>query len=283
MSQIFADICADLRNLREKKTMEPLTIIKIGGNVIDNDTALPVFLERFAQIPGYKILVHGGGKLATRLAEILQVPQQMINGRRVTDAESLKIVTMVYAGDINKRVTALLQSYGCNAIGLSGADGNLVRAKKREVAGTDYGFVGDLQEDSINTGLLVALFKSGLVPVVAPITHDQRGQLFNTNADTIASALATSLAALAATTLIYCFEKRGVLRDPDDDHSVIGRITKNVYEDLKQQGIITAGMIPKIDNALLAIEKGVNKVIIGSADEIELLAQQRSGTIISNE
>lgn len=263
--------------------MEPVTIIKIGGNVIDNDTALPVFLERFAQIPGYKILVHGGGKLATRLAEILQVPQQMINGRRVTDAESLKIVTMVYAGDINKRVTALLQSYGCNAIGLSGADGNLVRAKKREVAGTDYGFVGDLQEDSINTGLLVALFKNGLVPVVAPITHDQQGQLFNTNADTIASALATSLSALAATTLIYCFEKRGVLRDPDDDHSVIGRITKNVYEDLKQQGIITAGMIPKIDNALLAIEKGVNKVIIGSADEIEQLAQQRSGTIISNE
>ena len=263
--------------------MEPITIIKIGGNVIDNDAALPVFLERFAAIPGYKILVHGGGKLATRLAEILDVPQQMINGRRVTDAESLKIVTMVYAGDINKRVTALLQSYHCNAIGLSGADGNLIRARKREVAGVDYGFVGDLQDDSVNTGLLVSLFKNEITPVIAPITHDQQGQLFNTNADTIASALATAMCTLAGTTLIYCFEKRGVLRDTEDDDSVITHINKNIYEDLKQKGIITAGMIPKIDNALQAIEKGVSKVIIGSADEVEQLAQFKSGTIISNE
>lgn len=262
--------------------MEPITIIKIGGNVIDNETALPIFLERFAQVPGYKILVHGGGKLATRLAEILQIPQQMINGRRVTDAESLKVVTMVYAGDINKRVTAMLQAYNCNAIGLSGADGNLIRAKKREVAGIDYGFVGDLMEDSIHTDLLISLFKNGMVPVVAPITHDKQGQLFNTNADTIASALATALSAFSATTLIYCFEKRGVLRNPDDDSSVISHINKSTYGELKEQGIITAGMIPKIDNALQAIEKGVNKVIIGSAEEVEQLAQLKSGTIISN-
>lgn len=263
--------------------MEPITIIKIGGNVIDNDDALPVFLEKFAGIPGNKILVHGGGKLATRLAGIMNIPQQMINGRRVTDAESLKIVTMVYAGDINKRVTALLQSYNCNAIGLSGADGNLIRAKKREVAGVDYGFVGDLPEDSVNTGLLVSLFKNGLTPVIAPITHNKQGQLFNTNADTIASALATSLSALGSVTLIYCFEKRGVLRNTEDDDSVITHINKNIYEDLKQQGIITAGMIPKIDNALQAIEKGVTKVIIGSADEVEQLPQLKSGTVISNE
>lgn len=262
--------------------MQPITIIKTGGNIIDDETELSLFLQRFAQTPGYKILAHGGGKLATKLAAALNIPQQMVNGRRVTNAETLKIATMVYAGDVNKRMVAGLQAINCNAIGLSGADGNLIEGRKREVTGIDYGFAGDLDETSVNTTLLLQLLEMGLTPVVAPITHNKAGQLLNTNADTIASALAIALSVFAETTLVFCFEKRGVLSNPDDEDSVIPHINQHTYTQLKADGIITAGMIPKIDNALQAIEKGVKKVIIGSGNELHQLIQSKSGTIISN-
>jgi acetylglutamate kinase len=263
--------------------MQLITIIKTGGNVIDDEIALQLFLHRFANIPGYKILVHGGGKLATKLAGLLNIPQQMINGRRVTDADTLRIATMVYAGEVNKKIVAGLQALHCNAFGLTGADGNLIQAKKRAVAGIDYGFAGDLTENSINTRLLLQLLETGLVPVIAPITHNKEGQLLNTNADTVAAALSVALATHIDTTLVFCFEKKGVLSDPNDEDSVIPAIDTSYYKELKEQNRITAGMIPKLDNAFDAIRKGVKKVIIGNANELDRLIQQQSGTVISDE
>lgn len=262
--------------------MQQVSVIKIGGNVIDDEASLQLFVKNYAAIPGNKILVHGGGKLATRLAETLNIPTQMINGRRVTDAASLQVVTMVYAGEINKRIVAALQANGCNALGLSGADGNLIKAEKRVVTETDYGFVGDLNEQSINSHFLVQLLEMGCAPVIAPITHNGAAQLLNTNADTIASALAVALAKHCATDLIFCFEKNGVLQNPEDETSVIRNIDPAVYAALKTQQVVSAGMIPKLDNAFSAIAKGVKKVIIGFSGELELLVQSQSGTIISN-
>jgi acetylglutamate kinase len=259
-----------------------ICIIKIGGNVIDNEMPLQQFLLRFSQLPGNKILVHGGGKLATQLAAQLNVPQQMVNGRRITDAETLKIVTMVYAGDINKRIVAALQKNNCNAIGLSGADGNAIKAKKRTGTDTDYGFVGDVVESGINSNLLSQLLDAGMTPVIAPITHDGAGQLLNTNADTIANETATALAATYDTTLVYCFEKKGVLHNADDDNSVIAQINTHSFEQLKADGIVTAGMIPKIENALKAVDKGVSKVVIGHASDLQALILQQSGTTITH-
>ncbi len=258
--------------------MNKLYVIKIGGNIIDNDDKLQDFLQQFARIPGKKILVHGGGKLATKMAAELGIQQQMVDGRRITDAATLRIVTMVYAGYINKSIVAALQSHGCNAIGITGADGNAIRAHKRVKAKIDYGFAGDI--DEVNTSLFEQLLNQGSDVVVAPITHDRNGQLLNTNADTIAQEIATALSALYEVSLIYGFEKAGVLRDAEDDNTVIPEIDKSYYEELKTDNIIFAGMIPKLDNAFEAIRRGVNKVIIGKAEFIRELVNNKNGTVI---
>lgn len=260
--------------------MEQVTVIKIGGNIIDNDAALADFLKAFAATPGKKILIHGGGKLATRLAEQMEVPQQMIDGRRITDAETLKIVTMVYAGYINKNIVAQLQAQGVNALGLCGADGNLVLAHKRTGAAHDYGFVGDV--DAVNSNLLQQLLDAGTTIVIAPITHDKQGQLLNTNADTMAQTIAQGLGSRYAVNLVYSFEKSGVLLDANDDSTVIPTINPDTYTRLKTEGAIFAGMIPKLDNAFAALAKGVSRVIIGKAQELPQLIAGTSGTTIQH-
>lgn len=261
--------------------MDKLFIIKIGGNIIDNEANLTTFLKAFAAIEGKKILVHGGGKLATKMAEQMAVPQQMIDGRRITDAETLKIVTMVYAGYINKNIVAQLQANGCNAIGLSGADGNVIQAHKRQHPTLDYGFVGDV--DAVNTTLLQTLLSSGIDVVLAPITHNGQGQLLNTNADTIAQETAKALSKMFEVHLIYSFEKTGVLLDANDEATVIKEIDPASYKRLKEEGTIFAGMIPKLDNAFAALNNGVKKVIIGKADHLQNLLKGTSGTTIINE
>lgn len=261
--------------------MVKLYVIKIGGNIIDDEKKLSSFLAAFADINDKKILVHGGGKLATRLAEELKIPQQVVDGRRITDAETLKIVTMVYAGYINKNIVAQLQAHHCNAIGLCGADGDAILAHKRQNPVIDYGFVGDI--DAINADLLKNLLEKNITPVFAPITHDQQGQLLNTNADTIAQELAKGMSKYYEVTLIYSFEKNGVLSDINDEGSVIKKITPPYYQELKKQERIFAGMIPKLDNAFAALQSGVKKVIIGKAENMEGLIEGSSGTIISND
>lgn len=261
--------------------MDPLYIVKIGGNIIDDEKRLKSFLESFARIEGKKILVHGGGKLATRLAEKLEIPQQMVEGRRITDEETLNVVTMVYAGLINKKVVAQLQAKGCDAIGLSGADGNVIQSHKRNTANIDYGFVGDV--DHINVSLLDTLLKSGHTVVLSPITHNKEGILLNTNADTIAQETARAMSKLYQVELIYSFEKAGVLLDAEDDSTVISIITPSVYQQLKAEEKIFAGMIPKLDNAFSAIQSGVKKVIIGRAEELSDLLIGKAGTSIENE
>ncbi|NCI48573.1 acetylglutamate kinase [Sediminibacterium roseum] len=258
-----------------------LLVVKIGGNIIDDTAKLNAFLRSFASIPAKKILIHGGGKLATRLAEQMGVEQQMIDGRRITDAETLKIVTMVYAGYINKNIVAQLQANHCNAIGLSGADGGLILAHKRKHASLDYGFVGDI--DHVNTDLLQTLLDKDIAVVAAPITHDAKGLLLNTNADTIAQEIATALAPLYDVSLIYSFEKNGVLLDVEDENSVIARMNASYYAELKEKQLIFAGMIPKLDNAFAALQKGVAKVIIGKAEQLQQLVDGASGTTISHE
>jgi acetylglutamate kinase len=258
-----------------------LSIIKIGGNIIDDEVKLAAFLDIFAAIPGKKILVHGGGKLATKVAEGLGIKQQMIEGRRITDAETLRVVTMVYAGTINKQVVAQLQALGCPAMGLTGADGNAILSHKRVHATIDYGFVGDV--DAVNTSLLTSLLLLEKVLVFAPITHDGKGQLLNTNADTIAQELARALSASFDVSLVYSFEKSGVLLDAEDDSSVIGRINATDYAELKARQVIFAGMIPKLDNAFAALRSGVKKVIIGRAEELPQLLAGQAGTTIIHE
>ncbi|WP_316851488.1 acetylglutamate kinase [Pedobacter agri] len=258
--------------------MKQLTIIKIGGNVIDNSANLHQFLLDFTALPGDKILVHGGGKIATELGESLGVEAKMVEGRRVTDIETLRIVTMVYAGLINKNMVAQLQAKGNNAIGLTGADGNIIKAKKRPVKEIDYGFVGDLDEHSVSSTTLDSLLKAGLVPVLCAITHDGDTQLLNTNADTIASSVAVAMSALYETRLVYCFEKKGVLRDVNDDDSVVREIKTDEFDSLKADGTVQGGMIPKLHNAFEAIKKGVSAVYIGKADELNELAEGTFGT-----
>ncbi|MCZ4242803.1 acetylglutamate kinase [Pedobacter punctiformis] len=272
--------------------MDQLTIIKIGGNVIDNSEKLHHFLLDFTALPGKKILVHGGGKIATELGETLGIEAKMVDGRRITDIETLRVVTMVYAGLINKNMVAQLQAKGSNAIGLSGADGNVIKAKKRPVvtktygkeggpqAGTviDYGFVGDLDEKSVSAITLDSLLKADLVPVLCAITHDGEGQLFNTNADTIASAIAVAMSTLYETRLVYCFEKKGVLKDVNDDATVVREIKANEFEALQADGTVAGGMIPKLHNAFEAINQGVSAVYIGKADELAELASSTFGT-----
>lgn len=261
--------------------MSVLYVVKIGGNIIDDDRKLASFLKDFAALPGNKILVHGGGKLATRMAEQMQIPQQMIDGRRITDAETLKIVTMVYAGYINKNVVAQLQANNCNAMGVCGADGNVILAHKRVHPTTDYGFAGDV--DAVNTDILKSLIDQQIAVVLAPITHDKKGQLLNTNADTIAQELARGLSRLYEVQLIYSFEKSGVLLDANDDSTVIPTINPAYYQQLKTEQKIFAGMIPKLDNAFAAIDSGVKKVIIGKAEQLTALVAGQAGTSIVHE
>lgn len=255
-----------------------LTIVKIGGNVIDNSENLHQFLLDFTALPGDKILVHGGGKIATELGESLGIEAKMIEGRRITDIETLRIVTMVYAGLINKNMVAQLQAKNCNAIGLSGADGNIIKAKKRPTKPIDYGYVGDLDEQAVSSLTLQSLIKAGLVPVFCAITHDGDSQLLNTNADTIASAIAVAMSALYETQLVYCFEKKGVLKDVSNDDSVVRTIKAAQFETLKADGTIAGGMVPKLHNAFEAIKKGVSAVYIGKADELPELANGTFGT-----
>lgn len=246
--------------------MERITVIKIGGNVIDDPAALDRFVRDFAALEGARILVHGGGKLATRLTERLDIPVRMIEGRRVTDRETLDVVTMVYAGLVNKRLVAALQAAGCNAIGLSGADGGIVRARRRDPRPVDYGFAGDIER--VDTALLHTLLEAGTVPVFSAILYDGAGGLLNCNADSVAEGIARAAATLAPTDLVFCFEKRGVLRDPADETSVIGRITPASYPALKETGIVAGGMIPKIENALKAVAAGVRSVRIKHAADL---------------
>ena len=262
--------------------LKSLHVIKIGGNVIDNSEALHHFLQEFTNLKGYKILVHGGGKVATQLSEKLGIEPRLVDGRRITDIETLRVVTMVYGGLINKNIVAQLQRFGTNAIGLTGADGDFIRAKKRPVQTIDYGFVGDIAEKSIKPDNISRLLEAGFTPVFSAITHDGEGQLLNTNADTIASALAVSLSKLYDTTLVYCFEKPGVLHDINDDDSVIRDINPERYKELKKQEIIHSGMLPKLDNAFLAIECGVKSVIIGRSDELGRIQENKPfGTRLS--
>jgi acetylglutamate kinase len=274
----------DINTLKEpNQQKEILHVVKIGGNIIDDTIKLKDFLSNFAAIPGKKILIHGGGKLATQLAKDLGITQEMVDGRRITDATTLKIVTMVYAGFINKNIVAQLQANKLNAMGFTGADANLIKAHKRLPAnsnGIDYGFVGDI--DQVNTMALEPLIQKDIAIVIAPITHDGNGQLLNTNADTIAQSIATALSDIYKVSLLYCFEKNGVLLDAEDDNSVIDKINPTYFEQLKSEKLIFAGMIPKLENAFAAINKGVNKVIIGKAESILDLVQAKAGTTIQN-
>ena len=263
-------------------TNNNLYVIKIGGNVIDNSENLHNFLKDFTALNGYKILVHGGGKVATQLSETLGIEPKLVDGRRITDIETLRVVTMVYGGLINKNIVAQLQRFGTNAIGLTGADGDFIRAKKRPVKTIDYGFVGDIDENSIKAENLKSLMDAGFTPVFCALTHDGEGQLLNTNADTIASALAVALADLYQTTLIYCFEKKGVLKDINDEDSLIRELDPQRYEELKLKQVIHSGMLPKLDNAFTAIACGVKAVIIGHANDLGKIKDDKPfGTLLS--
>ncbi len=258
--------------------MEKITVVKIGGNVIDSPEAFAPFMENFAKIEGFKILVHGGGKIATRLAQKMEIETTMIEGRRVTDKAMLDIVVMTYAGLINKDVVATLQKHGCNAIGLSGADANAIKATKRPANPIDFGFVGDIDPANVNSELIKLLVEGGITPVYSAITHNGEGMLLNCNADTIASSVALAASLIAPTDLVFCFEKRGVLRDINDETSVIENITAENFAELKSAGVIHTGMIPKIENALKATSQGVQSVTIKHSDD--LLA--KSGTVITS-
>jgi len=244
--------------------METLKIIKIGGNIIDNVTSLNNFLVEFSKIEGPKILVHGGGKLATKLAQQMNIEVEMVDGRRKTNGETLDVITMVYAGKINKNIVAALQKNNCNSIGFTGADGNTVQSIKRPVKEIDYGFVGDVV--NVNTSVLELLLNANITPVFCAITHNEKGQLLNTNADTIASELAIGFAKKYQTELYYCFEKNGVLLDVNDDDSVVENINQEKYQELLEKNIIVDGMLPKLNNCFYAINQKVHKVCIGKSE-----------------
>ena len=254
--------------------MNPLTLIKVGGKIVEEETSLAKLLSDFTAIEGAKVLVHGGGRLATKLAEQLGIESRMAEGRRITDEATLRVVTMVYAGLINKQIVAQLQALGVQALGLTGADMNMIRSEKRPVTAIDYGWVGDVKE--VNDEALAMLIENSYVPVFAPLTHDKKGNLLNTNADTIACEAAKALAKLYDVTLVYCFEKSGVLLDEHDDKSVIPSINRSLFEEYKKSGIIKAGMIPKLENAFQALEAGVKSVVITKASAIN----SPNGTII---
>lgn len=242
--------------------MDQLTILKIGGNILDNQSLLNGLLDNFAAIKGNKILIHGGGKIANVLMKELGIEPKMVDGRRITDEKTLEIVTMVYAGLINKNLVCQLQTRNCNAIGLTGADGNMIPAVKRPIIPIDYGFVGDIDTSLINSRAIQGILEQNMTPVFAPITHDGAGSLLNTNADTIASSVAIAMAKRYSVRLIYCFEKNGVLSNPEDDTTVIGQITEKAFNEYKSHGTIHSGMIPKLDNAFAALKAGVSEIII---------------------
>lgn len=246
-----------------------LTIIKVGGKIVEEPESLSRLLADFSHIDGLKILVHGGGRSATKMAAALDIPTTMIDGRRVTDDRMLEVVTMVYAGLVNKNIVARLQALGVNALGMTGADMDIIRSHKRPVSTVDYGWVGDV--DRVNAKALESLLRSGAVPVIAPLTHDGHGQILNTNADTMAGETARGLAGLFDVRLVYCFEKPGVLRDEADDSSVIPMIDAAMFDTLKADGIVSGGMIPKIENALKAVADGVAEVIITEATALDNL------------
>lgn len=258
---------------------QKLNIIKIGGNVIDNPRALSQFLKDFSALTDAKSLIHGGGKIATKIAVKLDVETKMVEGRRITDLPMLEVVTMVYGGLVNKQIVAQLQALDCNAIGLTGADAGVILAKKRPVKEIDYGYVGDVEK--VNDLIIKSFIDNQLTPVFAPLTFDKEGNILNTNADTQASSVAVAMASHFEVNLIYCFEKKGVLSDPEDNDSVIPTLTPASYADYKASGTINAGMIPKLDNAFAALQKGVSKVIICHADELQqAVAHGQSGTQI---
>ena len=247
---------------------EKLTIVKVGGAVVEDELQLSQLLRDFSAIEGRKVLVHGGGRKATRMAERLGIETQMVNGRRITDSDMLEVVTMVYGGLVNKNLVARLQANGVKALGLTGADANAIRSHKRPLKdGIDYGFVGDV--DAADGHMLSRLIEAGITPVMAPLTHDGEGHILNTNADTIASETAKALADIYDVTLIFSFEKKGVLSNPDDDESVIPTITRTLFNKYKADGTISGGMLPKIENALAAVEAGVSRVIITLATAID--------------
>lgn len=260
--------------------MEKTFVVKIGGNIIDREDELMIFLKIFAAIQQPKILIHGGGKLATELAADLGIKQKLVDGRRITDAATLKVVTMVYGGFINKNIVAKLQSFNCNAIGLCGADANLISADKRTVDNLDYGFVGDIKNGGVNVSVVKLLLQNILTPVIAPLTHNHEGQLLNTNADSVANEMAKALSSDYDVHLIYCFNKKGILSNVEDENSVIKGITKESAEILKLENIINEGMIPKIDNAFQALAGGVKKVSLGHALELDRIIEGVSGTSI---
>jgi acetylglutamate kinase len=263
--------------------MNPLLVIKIGGNILDNPTKLSDFLVKFAAVQGPKILIHGGGKIATRIGDQLGIESKYVDGRRITDEQTIDLVTMVYGGLVNKKVVAELQTLQCNAIGITGADANLVPAQKRPVKEIDYGFVGDVKSEQLKASQWSLFLDHGLVPVVAPLTHDGQGHILNTNADTMAQEIAKALASTYKVSLIYSFEKAGVLLDANDDTTVIPELRPVYYAQLKEEQKIFAGMIPKLDNAFAALRNGVSKVIIGKAEELQALISGTSGTTLSYE
>lgn len=246
--------------------MNKLTLVKVGGKIVEDSETLKQLLSDFSKINGHKVLVHGGGRSATAIAAKLGIESQMVNGRRITDEETLKVVTMVYGGLVNKQIVAGLQSIGVNALGLTGADLNYMRSEKRPVKDVDYGFVGDVKE--VNADILADLIARGVVPVLAPLTHDNAGNMLNTNADTIAGEAAKALAKHFEVTLMFCFEKKGVLMSETDDESVIPEITPALFEKYVTEGIINGGMIPKLENSFEAINAGVKQVVITRADLI---------------
>ena len=260
-----------------------LVVIKIGGNILDDEAKLSSFLQAFAAIKTKKILVHGGGKIATKIGDQLGIESKYIDGRRITDADTIDLVTMVYAGLINKKIVAQLQALGCNAIGLTGADANMIPADKRPVKEIDYGFVGDVKENAFATVTCAGLLEENIAVVFAPITHDGKGALLNTNADTIAQETAKAMSKLYNVSLIFSFEKAGVLLDANDDATVINEINPTFYQQLKTEQKIFAGMIPKLDNAFAALNSGVGKVIIGKAEQLNELIEGTAGTTIINE
>ena len=246
---------------------ENITVIKVGGKIVEEQESLNNLLDRFAAIKGNKVLIHGGGRSATRIAAQLGIESQMVDGRRITDVETLKVVTMVYGGLVNKNIVACLQARGINALGLTGADCNIIKAHKRPVDNVDWGFVGDVERADGN--MLSKLIAQGITPIMAPLTHDGAGNMLNTNADTIAAETAKALAPYFDVTLTYCFEYPGVMRNPDDESSIIPLIDSNSYKQLIADGTVSGGMIPKIDNAFNALQGGVSKVIITRADAID--------------
>ncbi len=259
---------------------ELLYIVKIGGNVIDDKNNLHLFLKEFASIAEKKILVHGGGKIATAIGDKLNIQSQYIDGRRITDDDTIDLVTMVYGGLVNKKIVAELQALECNAIGLSGADGNLLPAKKRPVKSIDYGWAGDVNFSDIDVSIWKVFIDNNLVPVLAPLTHDRRGHMLNTNADTMASILAAALSKLYNVRLIYCFEKNGILTEVNDESSVVAELNAKNYDQLKADKKLFAGILPKIDNAFEAIHNGVEQVIVGNSNKLVELVKGKSGTKI---